>query len=130
MAERIESATAQHGWFSAPSGIALLWTAWLAGPLAWAADLTASYALVKWTCGSQQRFVIHLVTLFALAIIGVGVFAGLRALGAAPYDADDEGRRPFDRGHFMAVVGLLACAMFALAVIAAEIPRAVLDACI
>jgi hypothetical protein len=130
VAERAQTARDERGWFSKPPGIAALWTGMLAGPIAWAVDLTSSYAIVKWTCGSQHTVVLHLVTLGALAITAVGAAAAFAALQHAPNEATDDGPRPVDRGRFMALLGLLLSAMFALVIVGNDIPRLVLDACL
>ena len=91
MAERIQTARDERGWFSSPAGIALLWSGILAGPTAWALDLTISYALVKWTCGSQHTSVLHLITLAALLMTAGGAAASWTALRQAPHDASDDG---------------------------------------
>jgi hypothetical protein len=116
-------------WFDAPRGIGVLWAAVLAGPTAWAIDLVLSYSLVQWTCGGGPPVVLHLVSLFALALIAGGAFAAWRALQVAPGGAPDDGSEPDQRGRFMALLGLTMCALFAVVVIAAAIPRWVLDAC-
>jgi hypothetical protein len=116
-------------WFAAPSGITLLWSGILAGPTAWALDLVVSYSLVQWTCGGGPPVVLHLITLFALAVIGFGAFNAWRALAVVPPGAPTDGSQPDQRGRFMAVLGLAMCALFAVLVIATSIPRWVLDAC-
>ncbi len=130
MAERVVTPREERGWFSSPVGIALLWAGLLAGPFAWAADLTASYAIVKWVCGGHHTWVLHLITVAALAITAVGAVSSWWAFQQAPAAAEIDGSRPFDRGRFMAVLGLTISAMFALTIIANDIPRAVLDACL
>lgn len=130
MAEHVTTSRDERGWFSSPAGIALLWTGLLAGPVAWACDLTASYASVKWVCGSQHTWVLHLITLGALIVTGGGAMAAWWAFQEAPADAAIDGPRPFDRGRFMALLGLVVSALFALVIIANDIPRAVLDACL
>jgi hypothetical protein len=100
-----------------------------AGPFAWAFDLVLSYSLVQWTCGGGPPVVLHLVTLLALAIIAAGAYSAWTALQVAPSGAPDDGAEPDQRGRFMAMLGLLMCAFFAVVVIAGAIPRWVLDAC-
>ena len=46
-----------------------LWAGILAGPVAWAFDLEASYAVVKWVCHTQHNGVLPLITLVSLAIV-------------------------------------------------------------
>jgi hypothetical protein len=115
--------------FDSLSGIWVLWGGILAGPAAWAIDLSLSYSLVQWTCGGGPPVVLHLVTLFALAIIGAGAFGAWRSLQLASPSAPLDGDRPDQRGRFMALLGLAMCALFATTVIAGAVPRWVLDAC-
>src|SRR3954470_2447621 len=130
MAERVQTARDERGWFSSPAGIAMLWTGILAGPVAWALDLTISYALVQWTCGSQHTSVLHLITIAAVLLTAGGATASWHALRQAPHHATDDGPRPIDRGRFMAMLGLVMCALFALAMIGNAIPGLLLDACL
>ena len=116
-------------WFSSPEGMGAQWAGVLAGPIALAADQLSSYALVKWTCGHQHPIVLHLISLGALVAIAAGAFAAWRGLAEAPPDATFEGGRPFDRGRFMAVLGLTTCALFAILVIAMAVPTWMIDAC-
>lgn len=110
----------------APGRIAALWFAILAGPAAWAVDLTISYAIVKWTCGGGPPVVLHLITLFALATIAGGAFVAWRCM----LTTDDSHAAPhIQRDRFMALFGMTMCALFAVIVVAAAIPRWVLDAC-
>jgi hypothetical protein len=106
-----------------------LWIGILAGPVAWAFDLTVSYALVKWTCLSQREALLHAMTIVALVIIGGGAALSFFALQTTAGDQPEDGGRPRQRARFMAILGLTSCALFALTVIAGAIPRWVLDAC-
>ena len=130
MAQYVPTARDERGWFSSPAGIGVLWAGILAGPVAWALDLTISYTLVQWACGHQSRFVLHLITLIALLMIAGGAAASWRAFGRSPDESVDDGPRPMDRGRFMALLGMVMCASFALAVIGNQIPRLMLDACL
>jgi hypothetical protein len=109
-----------------------LWAGILAGPFAWASDLGISYALVQWTCGSRHTSVLHLVTLATLVLIAAGATVSWRVLSATPAaaaGADPDMGGFFDRPRFMAVLGLLTSALFAVLVVASAVPRWVLDAC-
>jgi hypothetical protein len=130
MAERIPTPLDERSWFSQPQGVAMLWAGLLAGPAAWALDLGVSYALVKWACSSQRTAVLHLITIGALAITAGGALAAWNALQRTPGDALDDGARPPDRGRFMAVLGLVMSALFALTILANDLPRVMLDACL
>jgi hypothetical protein len=121
------SAVAQDVRRSEPQPLWMLWSGILAGPIAWAFDLVVSYALVKWTCASQQTLILHLVAVLALITIGAGAFLAWRAWrqGSAA-NSGDEGLK---RAQFMAVLGLASCALFALTVVAGAIPPLILNAC-
>jgi len=106
-----------------------LWTGIFAGPIAWALDLTASYALVKWVCYTDAYGVLQLITVVSLAIVGGGAAISWTALMRTTNDVPTDGGRPRQRAHFMAVLGLASSALFALQIIAGAIPHWVLDAC-
>jgi hypothetical protein len=106
-----------------------LWSGILAGPLAWALDLTVGYAIVKWTCNSQRAVVLRAITPAALLIVGLGAIASYVALQQTKGDEPTDGGRPRQRARFMALLGLTLCAFFALTIVALAIPKWVLDVC-
>lgn len=115
--------------FDSPRGISALWLSIFAGPVAWAIDLLLSYSLVPWTCGGGPPVVLQLISVFALAIIGAGAFAGWQSLAQVPKGAPSDGSQPDQRAYFMASLGLVMCALFAVIVVAGAVPRWILDAC-
>lgn len=123
-------------WVTSPAGILAQWAGVLAGPITFAADELISYALVQWSCGHQNRTVLHLITLVSLALIAGGAWSAWHVLGETPddmsYDPDGEAgvvAIRLARARFMAVLGLMMCAFFATLTIAAGVPPWVLDAC-
>jgi hypothetical protein len=106
-----------------------LWTGILAGPIAWAFDLMASYAVVKWVCQTQRYAVLPLITIASLVIVIAAATMSWTALIRTAADVPTDGGRPRQRARFMAVLGLASCALFALQIIAGAIPHWVLDAC-
>jgi hypothetical protein len=118
---------------SSPAAVRLQWAGVLAGPSAWALDLTISYALVQWACAGRHTTVLRLITAVALAIIGAGALAAwrVRAQTGSTAAAASTGSTGLDvrRARFMAALGLWTCLLFALTVVATAIPRWVLDAC-
>ena len=114
-----------HRWLS-PS---VLWAGILAGPLAWAVDLTTSYAMVKPACRSGLDAVLHGIPIGCLAIVlGGGVLSWL-AFQQTRADEPSDGGHPRNRARFMAILGLASCALFALQIVAGAIPGWVIDAC-
>ena len=106
-----------------------LWTGILAGPIAWALDLTISYAVVKWVCRTQRYGTLPLIALASLAMAVTGAAISWQALQRTSDDSPTDGGRPRQRARFMAVLGLTISALFALQILAGMIPPWVLDAC-
>jgi cytochrome bd-type quinol oxidase subunit 2 len=96
---------------------AALWIGVLVPPIAWATDLTVSYAFVKWTCGHQSPALLHAITFVTLIAIGAG--------GAVGWTA----HRRNERAQSMAMIGALMTALFVVLTIALAIPRWVFDVC-
>ena len=106
-----------------------LWSGILAGPVAWALDLTLSYAIVQWTCATGNGTVLHGITPAALLIVAAGALPSFLALQQTAGEAPADGGMPRERARFMAILGLTSCALFALTIVAGAVPRWVLDAC-
>jgi hypothetical protein len=94
-----------------------LWLGVILPPLAWAADLTISYAFVKWSCGHQNAALLRSITLATVSVIA--------AAGAIGWSAD----RANERARTMAVMGLLMTGLFIVLTIAIGIPRWVFNVC-
>ena len=73
-----------------------LWAAILVPPLAWASDLTISYALVKWACNHHTTISIEALTGATLVVIVAAGVAGWSA------DRARSARTEEDRARFMA----------------------------
>jgi hypothetical protein len=106
-----------------------LWTGVVGPPLVWFADLTVSYPVSHWACHGGHRSVLFLVTVVALLLTAGSSLAASRGLPPRQSATALDGARPADRAHFMAVLGLLTSAFFALVLIANAIPRFVFDPC-
>lgn len=106
-----------------------LWTGIVAGPLAWAFDLTASYAVVHWVCHTRNYVILPAISIASLAVVVAATGVSWAALVQTSGDVPTDGGRPRQRARFMAVLGLASCALFALQILAAMIPRWMLDAC-
>ena len=106
-----------------------LWTGIIAGPTAWAFDLTASYAVVKWVCRTNNYAILPLITAASLAMVAGAAAIAWTALTRTAGDVPTDGGRPRQRARFMAILGLASCALFALQILAGAIPQWVIDAC-
>jgi hypothetical protein len=103
------------------------WSGLLSGPLAWAVSTQLNYALVDWQCRTRIPVIpvaALLLALFALAGGAVSWQAWREGGGAAA--ARQEG----DTELFMAILGMLAAALFALIVIMQGVASFILDGCI
>jgi hypothetical protein len=107
----------------------VLWIGILAGPIAWASDLLVRYALVHWSCGTQETTVLKLISAVSLLLVVCGGIVAWRAFRQTPSWAQTDGGRPVDRGRFMAMLGILSSSLFAVVVVAGAMPQWVLDAC-
>ena len=106
-----------------------LWTGILTGPIAFALNLTATYALVKWTCAADREGVLHLISFLCLLLVVGAAWISWVALKHSPAGLETEGGTPKARARFMALLGLASSALFILAIAANAYPQWVLDAC-
>ena len=100
-----------------------LWTGLAIGPVAWAVQLFASYPVAQLACragfATQHPTALHTISTTAL----VAIAAGAALSWTAWKQAADERRR------FMALLGLLTCATFALVVLATWVPPFIMHNC-
>ena len=106
-----------------------LWTGILAGPILFAFKLTATYALVKWTCLTDREGVLHLISLVSLVGVFGAAWISWMALQHTADTLDTDAGTPEARARFMALLGLASSAFFSIAIIATAYPEGVLDAC-
>ena len=100
----------------------------LMGPLAWAADLGLSYATVYHACSTGHYYVLHVISGITFLLALTGAYVGWQEF-LAVRDANDEGGTPFDRTHFMALLGIAASLGFALVIIATAVPKIAFTPC-
>jgi hypothetical protein len=100
-------------------GIAALWFAVLAGPVAWMLGLNVQYALVRVACAKSSMLPLHLLSLATLALAVAG--------GVVAWREWRRGTLPASR--FMAVLGLLAAPLFGLTIVAQWVANLFLNPC-
>ena len=94
-----------------------LWAAILVPPIAWASDLTISYALVKWACNHHTTMSVEMVTPATLIVIVAAGIAGWTA------DRDRGTRTEDERATFMARLGAATTVLFVVLTLAMAIPK-------
>jgi hypothetical protein len=121
----LQQATIQDvkGWASTA-----LWYAILVPPLSFAADLVLGYALVQHACSTGHFYVLHLLTIIALALTVSAGLIGWREYKRIP-EGDDEGGSPLDRAHFMAIAAMIWSVAFIIIILANGVPRMILSPC-
>jgi len=107
---------------------AMLWAAWLAGPVAWTLHLNLSYVLVPWVCASGAPAVLHLVTLGSLLIAGVGAAMAWRVWRRSTEARPEPPAAT--RTRFMAIAGLLSAAYFVTVIVAQAVPVFLVPPCL
>ena len=106
-----------------------LWFALLAGPIAWMIGLTAKYAMVPFACGSTNSLAMHAVSAATLLLTVAGAVLSWQLWQRSGRQWPDERGTPVVRTRFMSMMGLMAGALFALAIIAQWITSAFLNPC-
>lgn len=121
----------------APVASGTLWFGVLGAPVVWGARLVASYALVAPVCRGGGGLVLHLASAAALGVSLIALLVAWRS-----YQATRPAERPpaeragpvdpwvLDRARFMAVLGLLMSAFFALVIVAEWSGVFVTDPCV
>jgi nicotinamide riboside transporter PnuC len=98
-------------------GIAVLWFAVLAGPLAWMLGLNAEYSLVRVACAKNSNLSLHLVSLATLLLALAGGWVAWREWKRTGREGPGEAGGTLPRSRMMVVLGLMASALFSLAIL-------------
>ena len=110
-------------------GLARLWVGLAAGPIAWAIDLEAGYAIVPWACGENRRAVFFLISLATFALATIGLVVAWRTLALLPAEATLDGGLSPDRSRFLAWCGVALSALTMLLILGNAVPRTLLGPC-
>jgi hypothetical protein len=94
-----------------------LWAGILVPPIAWAADETISYSLVKWACNHHTTTQIQALTFATLAVIVIAGVIGWTAQRDRAADIENE------RAGFMAELSLATAVLFMVVTVAMAIPK-------
>ncbi|HEX2079512.1 MAG TPA: hypothetical protein VHG08_17425 [Longimicrobium sp.] len=115
MADTMERAEHRH--LRTGRGIALLWFAVLAGPLAWMLGLNAEYGLVRVACAKDSTLALHLVSLATLLLALSGGWVAWREWSRTGREGPGEEGGVVPRSQMMIVLGLMGSALFSLAIV-------------
>ena len=108
MAEDVESAEEERVLASQEGKEALTpWLGWVFGPAAWALHQGIGYAMVPWLCRMGAEWPYHALTVFSLALCGLGALSARRALHRSRLVRQERGA---ERLRMMALGGLMLCA--------------------
>lgn len=110
-------------------GLMMLIGGVLLPPFAWLMDLEISYAIVKWTCEHDRRFLVMLIPLGSLSITAAAAWMSWSSWVKLRAVASAEGGHIEDRSYFLAIAGLFMSAVFAILIIASMAPRFLLSPC-
>jgi len=94
-----------------------LWAGILVPPIAWAADETVSYMLVKWACNHHTTTQIMALTFATLAVIGISGVVGWTAQRERGAVTENE------RAGFMAELSLMTTILFIVVTVAMAVPK-------
>ncbi len=104
----------------------LLWTALIAPAIGWFVQLTANYTLAAYACVNDRMWILHTISLVAIALAGIGIWSGWRCwrVGYQP-------RREPERGTVFYTEGsLLLALMFLLGILANELSNWLHNPCL
>ena len=110
-------------------GLALLWMAFFAGPLAWIVNQGVGYAVMKPVCRGADVPVLWLIGAFAFILASVGAWTGARCLLLLRDKATDVGSHVIDRSYFVAIVAVGMDVLIALLIVTSVIPQFLLSPC-
>lgn len=105
------------------------WTALAMGMLAAGLHLPVSYALVKWSCASNQRTVLVLLAVVAFLVAAGGAWIAWSCQAQLRSRADPQGEAPADRSLFVAQVAVGTDVILALFIAASTVGPLVLSPC-
>ena len=138
MTQVIDSATmnrtadpAAEGYFAQWRGKLALWTGVLGGPLAWALQMQAGYALVRFSCPRHWLSIIHhavtLLLLAAAVACTVVAWREWQRVGRGKPQSAEGGVA--GRSRFLAVLGIFDSGLFSLVIFAQWLPLFFLSPC-
>jgi uncharacterized membrane protein len=120
--------------FDTPGQLAMRWAGVFVGPLAWAAVLETNYSMSYVACEQGSKWMLHLAVAVAVVLIVAIAFGTWRVLPppvdeTLPSTPAQPERTAQIRARFISHAALGLSLWFALAILAMEVPAALLQAC-
>lgn len=119
-------------YYAGNRGIATLIFGFVLPPAAWMLHVSVSFTVATALCedgAAGALWVLHLLTVGALAICGFGGFLAWRNWHATGMDTNPDEGGTLARSKFLAIAGLAGSAFFTLAIITAEAANLMLGPC-
>lgn len=107
-----------------------LWFALFTGPSAWALDSAVAYLLTQRACAVQSPALLLVFSALAVTLTIAGLVVALRAKHALPPRHAASGATHVAPTRFLVLSAVALNAGFLLAIIAAALPRLIIDPCI
>ena len=108
---------------------ARIWFAIFVGPLTWSTDFLLSFVLTRHACTIQSAGFLLVFSALAFGATLAGLLVAVRARRELRPSGNVDGARA-DPTRFMGIAGIAVSGGFLLAIVAAAIPRLVIDPCI
>lgn len=108
---------------SGSPSVGRLWFGFLAGPIAWALHLNASYAAVPFLCGSRWSPVLHVFTALALGLAAAGFVSSVRSWQTAGKPSHARGGGIEGRSSLLSIGGMATGAFFFLVILVQSTPN-------
>jgi hypothetical protein len=114
---------------SAGAGLAALWFGLFAGPAAFLLNLQIGYMLAPESCRAGNTVGLHVTHVVCLALAVAGGLIAWRSWRRSGREWPGEEGGVISRNRFMAALGVMTSAMFALVVFAQWLPTFFLSPC-
>jgi len=111
------------------AGLLALWVGVLGPPLAYLCNHLFTYMMVSWSCATQTRWTLHLVPLLTLIIALAAGALAWRNWKRAGREWPGSGAGVIPRSRFLAMLGMMLSAFFALLILAQWVPIFILAPC-
>lgn len=104
------------------------WIGLAAGPVAWFVAHALNYAIVPWSCAARDQLPLHLISIMAVLLAGLGAYVAWRDWRRHD-NVSSESEDPAGRAHFIGLLAFCSCLIFALVLLMEGIAQFYFDPC-